>query len=130
GYTVWTSLEVCACIKSSTCDAITRLSQRWNAPTAVTPGVATMRVEFKYDAAGNMAGVWRRLNDTGDWVVSHTTYAYDDAGRVATIKQYDQYGTPTGANFTYAYDAVGRVTAAVDYGTTTSYSYDATDQLT
>src|SRR5262245_1605133 len=89
-----------------------------------------MRVEFKYDAAGRMSGIWRRLNATGNDIFSHTTYTYDDAGQVATIKQYNESNALAGANFTYTYDAAGRVAAAVENGTTTSYSYDTTSQLT
>src|SRR5262249_35853978 len=56
-------------------------------------------------------------------------FAYDDVGRVKNLQHKNGSGTVL-ANYTYTYDSASRVTSEKLNGSTTSYAYDDTNQLT
>src|SRR5262249_21368096 len=62
-------------------------------------------------------------------VMGRTDSTYDDAGRLTNRQHKDGLGNVL-QNTTYTYDLADRITAQIVDGTTTSYSYDATNQLT
>src|ERR1019366_6418708 len=87
-----------------------------------------LRVDYTHDADGQVVAATRYSDVAGTQRVGQTQYAYD-GGRVVSIAHIDGTGS-TLASYTYAYDAAGRLTAETDNGATTTYSYDATNQLT
>jgi RHS repeat-associated protein len=61
--------------------------------------------------------------------VATTSFTYDDWNRVTNMQHTNSTGGNI-ANYTYGYDAAGNVQSEVRNGTTTTYSYDADNQLT
>jgi YD repeat-containing protein len=73
--------------------------------------------DFTYDNAGRMTKV-------ADWINSSfgIQYAYDDAGRLSTQKEYAATET-----LSYTYDAAGHIASMTDpNGQTTTYTYTDT----
>jgi RHS repeat-associated protein len=65
----------------------------------------------------------------GTTVVGTTAYSFDGAGRLANLNHKNGSGTSL-ANYTYTFDNADRVSTETRNGTTTSYSYDDTNQVT
>jgi RHS repeat-associated protein len=84
-----------------------------NVVRRILPGGAT--VDVTYAADGQRASV---VDARGT-----TTYAYDAAGRVASIVD------PDGATLTYAYDASGNLASLASPSGTVSYQFDALDRM-
>jgi RHS repeat-associated protein len=93
---------------------------------------------FGYDGAGNLTGLGRPLN------VNSATLAYDNLSRLtsvtdaksqATSGTYDALDRLTrlsyadGSSVAYTYDADGNLTQRVDATGTTTYGFDAVNQL-
>src|SRR5439155_5158482 len=66
---------------------------------------------------------------TGTNKIGSTTYSYDGVGRTTNLQHRNATGSLL-ANFTYTYDLASRVSTKTDNGSTTTYSYDTTNQLT
>src|SRR5262249_16752574 len=74
--------------------------------------------------------VTRKANNGGLNPAGLTTYGWDDAGRLTSVKHQDNTGNPLGL-FTYGYDPAGLVKQAKEPGGLThTYGYDRADQLT
>ena len=76
-----------------------------------------------------MSSQTRYSDLAGTTVIGTTTHDYDAAGRQTHLVQKNGSGTIL-ANYTYTFDAADRMTAKTENGTTTSFSYDVTDQIT
>ncbi|MFC7891716.1 DUF6531 domain-containing protein [Streptomyces sp. NPDC057381] len=113
--------------------------------TTVTLPTTTARTETRtYDAAGRLASLTTpTLDNTFTYDQNSrliaetpaagkpTRYGYDDAGRMTRVCT-DTTATSclTGtAGSTYTYDKVGNLKTAAEDGTSTTYSYNAGDQL-
>jgi RHS repeat-associated protein len=98
-----------------------------------------------YDADGQTTAV-RNLKSDGSTVLSIFTYSYDNAGNRTGVQEangdrvtwsYDenhqlmreQRSGGNSYDITYTYDEVGNRLTKVDSGTTTTYAYDAANQL-
>jgi len=86
-------------------------------------GVGGVLLDLVYtrDGTGRITAIEERVT------ARTTVYAYDDLGRLTSEAVTANGNTET---VTYAYDAVGNLTERAEDGTTTSRSYDASDQLT
>jgi RHS repeat-associated protein len=76
-----------------------------------------------------VATVTRYSDLTGSTKVGDSQYQYDDAGRLKNLQHRNGSGT-TLENYTWTYDNGSRVTSETLNGTTTSYTYDDTNELT
>jgi RHS repeat-associated protein len=90
--------------------------------------LVTMRVDFGYDANGNLLSQTRYADLAGTQKVGSTQSSYDAANRLTEIKHQNPQGSVL-ADFTYTPDPGGRLASETDNGVTTNYGYDATNQL-
>ena len=91
-------------------------------------GVANKRVDMTYDAASQMTGLNRFTDLAGLNAVANTGYTYDANGRLTNLTH--KKGNNNLAAYSYVYDAVNRITQTTSVDGTSSFSYDATNQLT
>ncbi|HWG99191.1 MAG TPA: polymorphic toxin-type HINT domain-containing protein [Pilimelia sp.] len=91
---------------------------------SVDPPVGGTPTTTVTDARGRTTALWQYLGAAPTGAHQDTTYAYDHAGRLATVTD------PAGNQWTYGYDLRGRQVSAVDpdRGATTS-TYDDAGQL-
>jgi RHS repeat-associated protein len=97
-------------------------------------GVATISLSQTWTARDQLATQTRYKDVTGTSSVGTTSYGYDNAGRETNLQFKDGSGNNI-SNFTYSYDPGSRLTAetlavATLTASTTSYQYDADNQLT
>jgi RHS repeat-associated protein len=92
-------------------------------------GQTQLREDFAYTARGDLATATRYSDVAGTTVVGTTAYSFDGAGRLTNLNHKNGSGTSL-ANYTYTYDNADRVSTEVRNGTTTSYNYDDTNQVT
>ncbi len=117
--------------ENSTYDALNRLINR-----SYTYGVTVQaHIEEAYDALNEVTQVKRDGAGSPGTPVSTTNYTYDDAGRITNIHDTIAGSGSNIANYTYTYDAAGNMQTEVLTRTTftavtTSYAYDADNQLT
>jgi RHS repeat-associated protein len=112
-------------VTTSVYDAANRLTSRQFGGTAQTP----LRVDLTYTARDQLASVTRYSNLGGTVTVGFSQYTYDGAERLTNLQHQNATGSNL-LNFTYTYDLASRVTTETLNGTTTTYSYDATNELT
>jgi RHS repeat-associated protein len=93
------------------------------------PGQSPLREDFGYDADGRLTTETRYSDLAGMIVVGVTTQTYDDAGLLTGIVHRGTGGAVL-ASYNYAYDANNRLTSETDNGTTTTYGYDQSNELT
>ena len=95
------------------------------------PNISDKRADFSYDAAGNMLGIQRYNDRYGTLAIAKSDYVYDVQNQLIglTHKQGNGVGTATLNDYTWTPDAAARVTSAVNSDGSTSYSYDADNQL-
>src|SRR5262249_22027491 len=106
-------------------DAANRQTQVQFGGTGLTP----LRMDTTRNARGLVTAETRYSDLAGTTTVGTSTYAWDAADRQTGLTHKD--GSTNGlTQATYAYDAANRVTTETVDGTTTSFSYDAADQLT
>jgi RHS repeat-associated protein len=108
---------------TNTYNAVGELSRR-----QFTGNGGTLREDLNYTARGELESLWRYSDLAGSTVVGRTLNEYDPTGRLSNRKQTDGPGFTIWEG-TYTYDLADRITAKIENGVTTSYSYDATDQL-
>ena len=84
-----------------------------------------LNANLSYDESNNLASL-ARYNGSGT-LVGSTQYTYDN-NMVTEIQDLDGSGTQL-ADYQYSYNAGQLLTSETDNGTTTPYSYDATNQL-
>ncbi len=92
-------------------------------------GVSAMRFDTAYTTRGQIETVTRYSDVAGSSQVGQTHNVYDAARRLTHILHEDSSDTAL-AEYTYTFDAGDRLTQKVESGSTTTYAYDATDQLT
>ncbi|GEM_PF-2594638 len=107
----------------STFDALNRLTYR----KYTESGTVQLSVTQVYDADSRLTEEWRY--GTSYSLVARTSFTYDAASRLTNLQHRDSSGNNL-ANYTYTYDAQSRLTTEVRNGTTVTYTYDNTDQLT
>ncbi len=112
-------------VTTSVYNAVHALTQRAFGGVSQIP----LRVDENYNARNQVTTLTRYSDLAGTTKVGEQLTSYDSAGRTTTINQRDGSGTSL-INLTYTYDSVGRVSTQVRNGSTTTYLYDATNQLT
>ena len=90
---------------------------------------ATLSYDYAYDARSSATAITRFSDLTGTTKVGETDNTYDAKGRLTNKQQKDGTNTVF-SNATYVYDAGDRLTTQTDNGTTRTFSYDNTNQLT
>jgi YD repeat-containing protein len=110
-------------LTTSTYDAANRLTSRQ------TTGQAPLRVDLTYTSRDQIASITRYSDLAGTHTIVYSAYTYDGAERLTNLQHQNSSGGNL-LNFTYTYDPASRVTTEVLNGSTTTYSYDATNQLT
>ncbi|HZQ46885.1 MAG TPA: RHS repeat-associated core domain-containing protein, partial [Verrucomicrobiae bacterium] len=88
---------------------------------ALSNNLNGLLVQYSYDAAGRLA-----LETKGNGAV--TTYAYDNAGRIQAMTNFAPNVTVQ-SFFNYNYDSKGNRIAMATISGTTTYGYDALNQL-
>jgi RHS repeat-associated protein len=107
-------------------DAVRRLTQVQLTQNAAAP----LRMDLTYTSRDQVDTEIRYSDLTGSTKVGSTTYAYDAVSRVRNLQHRDGSGNVL-ANYTYTYDLAGRLTSQTENaGSPTTYTYDATNQLT
>ena len=99
---------------------VTRISQSGN-------GVADKRVDMTYDAASQMTGITRYGDLAGTQLVAGSNYTYDAGSRLTQLSHGGGNGVL--ADYTWAYDEINRITQFISPDGSSSYNYDATNQL-
>ena len=110
-------------IKSRSFDtgaAVTFAYDRAKRPTEIAKGSDWLRQT--YDRDGNVTSESRSLWASGDAATGTQTFTYDDLNRV-------EGSTGLTASRSYSYDLNGNRKSKTIGGTTTTYGYDRTDQL-
>ncbi len=96
-------------------DHVGRLSE-------LTDGSGNMIAQYTYDAAGLLT-----CKDLGNG--TYTNFGYDLDGDLTSIVNYEPGGTVL-SSYDYAYNDLGLPDSGATLDGTTTYGYDATDQLT
>jgi RHS repeat-associated protein len=113
-------------VTTSVYDAANNLTSRQFGGTGQTP----LRVDFTYNGVNEAATATRYSNLAGTVTVGSTSFTYDSDERLSNLKHWNAAGTSTLANYTYTYDTASNLQTETLNGTTTTYSYDAANQLT
>jgi RHS repeat-associated protein len=112
-------------VTTSVYDAADRLTSRQFGGTGQTP----LRIDLGYTVRDQIASETRYSDLAGTQLVGSSSYSYDGAERLTHLQHLNGSSSNL-ANYTYTYDLASRVTSETLNGTTTSYSYDSTNQLT
>jgi RHS repeat-associated protein len=112
-------------VTSSVYDADNNLTSLQFGGTGQTP----LREDFTYNAVNEVATATRYSDLAGTHQVGASSYTYDAAERLSNQQDATGGGTVY-ANYTYTYDPAGNVQSEALNGATTSYSYDALNQMT
>jgi RHS repeat-associated protein len=93
-------------------------------------GQTPLRIDFNYDADGQMLGEIRYSDLAGTTKVATTSIVYDAAGNITG--QVDKTGGGTNiAAYTNIYDAANQITSEqLNGGARTTYTYDADGEVT
>src|SRR5207245_2123977 len=93
--------------------------------TSQTP----LRVDLTYDGDNQISTEIRYSDLAGTTKVATSTFSYDAVERITSITHQNSGGTSL-ASFSYLYDAAGNVTSATNNSILSTYTYEATNQLT
>ena len=98
-----------------------------------TPANVQLRIDLAYTPAGQIY-TEKRYSDTGGTnLVGQTQFTYDPVGNVSEVKHTNASGT-TLLDYQYQWDSADRLSSETDtYSgtpTTTTYGYDASNELT
>jgi RHS repeat-associated protein len=93
------------------------------------PGQTTLRENLTYTALDQIATEDRYTDLAGTQFAGEVTYSYDSDQRVIGITDTYANGSVL-ASYVYNYDEASNLTSEVDNGVTTSYSYNADNELT
>ncbi len=111
--------------ETSLYDALNRLtSQQFSGI-----GTTQLRLDLTYTVDGQQSTLTRYSNVAGTAEIGSTTYTYDAVGRITDIQQRNGSGTVL-ETFAYSFDNANRVTTETVNGSTTTYAYDANNELT
>jgi len=91
-------------------------------------GVVPTLVDFVFDEASQLESVSRYTDASRNSLVATSTYTFDDASRLTRLKHTN--GGTTIAQYDHVYDAANRMKSMTGPDGSSSYSYDATNQLT
>jgi RHS repeat-associated protein len=83
---------------------------------------------FTYDRAGNLASATLYSNVPATTLVTSLTYSYN--GEMVTSIVHKNGSGTTLQSFSYGYDSAGQLSSEVDNGTTTTYGYNSSGELT
>lgn len=111
-------------VTSSIYDAANRLMSR-----RFTDGTTSLRIDLTYTNRDQTATETRYSDLSGTTLVGSSEYTYAPAGDLTNLQHKNGNGTLL-ANYTYTYDLAHRVLSETLNGSTTSYQYDVTNQLT
>ena len=93
-------------------------------------GQTPLREDFTYTARDQVASQTRYSDLAGTSEIGYSTFSYDSVGRLTNLQHLNGAGSNL-ANYTNTYDLASRITAeTLNGGAPTSYSYDATNELT
>src|SRR5262249_43891512 len=92
-------------------------------------GQTPLREDLTYTPRDQIATEIRYSDLNGNSKIGSTTMAYDPVGRLTSLQHFNGSGSSL-ANYTYTYDLASRLTTEVLNGTTTTYQYDAANELT
>jgi RHS repeat-associated protein len=112
-------------VTSSVYDAANHLSSRQFSGTGQSP----LRIDFTYNGTDQPATGTRYSDLAGTQKVGSTTYSYDADNRLNNL-QFFTGGGASLASYSYTFDAAGNVLTQTINGTTTTFAYDVTNQLT
>jgi RHS repeat-associated protein len=110
---------------TSVYDAANRLTSRQFGGSGQTP----LRIDLGYNNRNQMTTETRFTDLAGTNKIGSTTLTYDGVGRLTNLQHFNGSMTIL-ANYTYTYDLASKLTTEVLNGTTTTYQYDTTNQLT
>jgi RHS repeat-associated protein len=88
-----------------------------------------IHVSLGYTARGQLDSINRYTGPSPSQLVGQSQFTYDGSGQLTHLQHKDGSSTNL-ANFTYTYDAIHRLLTETRNGSTTSYSYDSSNQLT
>jgi RHS repeat-associated protein len=112
-------------VQTSVYSAVNLLGSRQQGGSGQTP----LRVDLAYTARNQVATVQRYSALDGSVQVGESDYSYDAMGRLTNLQHKGSGGTSL-ANTTYTYDLASRVLTETRNSATTTYAYDAANQLT
>jgi RHS repeat-associated protein len=92
-------------------------------------GQTALRIDLTYTPRDQIATEVRYSDLNGNTKIGSSTFTYDPVGRLTNLQHLNGSGGSL-ANYTYTYDLASRVTTEVLNGTTTTYQYDAANELT
>ncbi len=110
---------------TSVYDAANRLTSRQFGGTGQTP----LRIDIGYTVRNQVSSETRYSDLAGLNKVGSSAFTYDNAARLTNL-QHKNATDVVLENFTYVYDLANRLTSKVENGTTTTFGYDTTNQLT
>src|SRR5262249_42779419 len=110
---------------TSVYDAANRLTSRQFGGTGQTP----VRIDPTYTNRNQLATLNRYSDLAGTTLVGTSSYVYDSAQRLTNL-QHTYANSSVLASYVYSYDLANRLSAETVNGTTTSYQYDAVNELT
>src|SRR5262249_53390628 len=111
-------------VTTSTYDNANNLTSR-----QFSNGTTPLREDFTYDANNQLSTATRYSDLNANTKIGGTSYSYDTVNRLSTLQHRNVSGTLY-SNYTYTYDPSRRVQNEVLNGTTQTFTYDTTDQLT
>jgi RHS repeat-associated protein len=112
-----------------TYDALGRVVRITQGPQPGGRAVAEKRVDFSYDAAGQLTALARYADLAGTQLVAESSYSYDQAGRLRNLRHFQ--GQTTFVEYTWNFDAANRMTQYINsVDGTADYTSDAAGQLT
>src|SRR5207247_6326809 len=88
-----------------------------------------LREDLTYTPRDQIATEIRYSDLNGNTKIGSSTFTYDPAARLTNLQHLPGSGGPL-ANYTYTYDLASRLNTEVLNGTTTTYQYDAANELT
>ncbi|WP_020467964.1 RHS repeat-associated core domain-containing protein [Zavarzinella formosa] len=109
--------------QTSVFDLLHRLTSR-----SMDTSAAEARVDFGYTPQNRTDTLTRYSDLAGTTAAGTTDFAYDDAGRTTGIVHRNASSSVL-ADFGYDYDEAGRLTSRTENYVTTTFAYDAADQL-
>src|SRR5262249_13719350 len=92
-------------------------------------GQTQLRVDLAYTPRGQVGTLTRYSDVAGTTKVGDSLSGYDSSGRLTSLQHRDGGGA-TLEDYGYGYDNADRLTSATENGSTTTYGYDATNELT
>jgi RHS repeat-associated protein len=92
-------------------------------------GQTALRMDLTYTAQDEIATETRYKDLGGTQTVGTSSFTYDALGQLTNLQHKDGSSNLL-ANYTYTYDSAGRLGTEVLGGSTTTYQYDAANELT